>query len=105
MSKDFSSRLQPPGATEILEACLPWEDDYYDEMILERFPDVQRLPASEKLLFVSELWNELEEHPESVPVSPEIVAELERRMEHFRNHPGEFTTWEAVKQRILGSPA
>ena len=74
-------------------------------MILERFPEVRRLPASEKLAFVSELWNELEEHPESVPVSAEIVSELERRMEHFRQHPDEFTTWESVKQRILGVPA
>lgn len=74
-------------------------------MILERFPDVRRLPASEKLLFVSELWNELEEHPGELPVEPEVVAELERRMEHFRQHPDEFTTWEAVKQRILGAPA
>ena len=74
-------------------------------MILERFPEVRCLPAPEKLLFVSELWNDLEEQPESVPVSPEVVAELERRMEHFRQHPGEFTTWEAVKQKILGKPA
>ena len=38
-----------------------------------------------------------------VPVSCEIIAELDRRMEHFRQHPDEFTTWEAVKGRILGS--
>lgn len=74
-------------------------------MILERFPEVRRLPASEKLLFVSELWNELEEQPENLPVEPEVVAELERRMEHFRQHPGDFTTWEAVKQGILARPA
>lgn len=72
-------------------------------MILERFPDVQGLSAPEKLLFVSELWNDLEEHPSEVPVSREVVAELDRRMEHFHQHPDQFTTWEAVKQRILGS--
>lgn len=73
-------------------------------MILEKFPEVQRLPASEKLIFVSELWNDLEANPSEVPVSREILAELDRRMEHFRKHPDQFTTWEAVKQRILGSP-
>lgn len=71
-------------------------------MILEKFPDVRRLTASEKLIFVSELWNDLEAHPSEVPVSREIIAELDRRMEHFREHPGEFTTWEAVRERILG---
>ena len=72
-------------------------------MILEKFPEVQRLSASEKLIFVSELWNDLEAHPSEIPVSPEIIAELDRRMEHFRNYLSEFTTWEAVKERILGS--
>lgn len=70
-------------------------------MILEKFPEVQKLSPSEKLLFVSELWNDLEAHPSEVPVSREIIAELDRRMEHFRQNPGEFTTWEAVKERIL----
>lgn len=74
-------------------------------MILEQFPEVRSLSSSEKLLFVSELWNDLEEHPSEVPVSREILAELDRRMDHFKQHPEEFTTWEAVKQRILGSSA
>lgn len=76
---------------------------YTTGMILERFPEVQRLSASEKLMFVSELWNDLEANPSEVPVSQEVIAELDRRMEHFREHPEEFTTWDAVKERILGS--
>ena len=70
-------------------------------MILEKFPEVQRLSAREKLLFVSELWNSLEEHPSDVPVSEEILRELDRRLERF-SHPEEFTTWETVKDRIQG---
>ena len=70
-------------------------------MILEKFPDVKRLSPAEKLQFISELWNEVEAHPADVPVSPEIVAELDRRIEHFRQHPNEFTTWEAVKERSI----
>jgi putative addiction module component (TIGR02574 family) len=72
-------------------------------MILERFPDVQKMSASEKLILVSELWNDLEAHPVEVPVSREVIAELDRRMEQFERNPSEFTTWEAVKERILGS--
>ncbi|MGA2173482.1 MAG: addiction module protein [Verrucomicrobiota bacterium] len=71
-------------------------------MILEKFPEVQRLSASEKLMFVSELWNDLEANPSQVPVAREIIEGLDRRMEHFRQHPDQFTTWEAVKERILG---
>jgi putative addiction module component (TIGR02574 family) len=72
-------------------------------MILEKFPEVQKLTPSEKLIFVSELWNDLEANPSEVPVSREVIAELDRRMEHFRQHPEEFTTWEEVKERVLGS--
>ena len=46
---------------------------YNSAMILEKFPEVQRLSASEKLLFVSELWNDLEANPSEVPVSREIM--------------------------------
>ena len=72
-------------------------------MIIEKFPEVQRLSPSEKLIFVSELWNDLEAHPTEVPVSRGILEDLERRMEHFRQHPDQFTTWEEVKSRILGA--
>ena len=71
-------------------------------MILEQFPEVKKLSPSEKLLFVSELWNELEAHPSELPVSREVIAELDRRMQHFLRNPEEFTTWEAVRERILG---
>lgn len=83
--------------------CQPVTHHYTAAMILERFPEVQQLTASEKLLFVSELWNDLEAHPSEVPVSREVIGELDRRMEQFRQHQGEFTTWEAVKERILGA--
>ena len=72
-------------------------------MILERFPEVRQLSPSEKLMFVSELWNDLESNPPQIPVSPEIVAELDRRMDHFKAHPDQFTTWDQIKQRINGS--
>ena len=70
-------------------------------MILEKFPEVQRLSPAEKLVFVSELWNDLEANPAQLPVAPEIIEELDRRMDHFSHHPNEFTTWEAVKARLL----
>ena len=71
-------------------------------MILERFPDVQRLSADDKLLFVSELWNDLAEHPAEIPVSQEILQELDARIARFHVNPQEFTTWESAQQRILG---
>lgn len=70
-------------------------------MILDQFPEVKKLSSPEKLLFVNELWNDLADHPQDVPVSREVIEELDRRMADFREHPDKFTTWKAVKERIL----
>lgn len=78
---------------------------YAPNMILERHPELQRLSSSEKLALVSELWDELAAHPEEVPVTPEQIAELDRRMEAYRKDPTQVTTWEAIKARLLGSGA
>lgn len=72
-------------------------------MILEQHPELQRLSPSQKLALVSELWDDLAAHPEEVPVAPEQIAELDRRMEAYRNDPTQVTTWEAIKARVLGS--
>ena len=96
--------MRPAVSSASIHRCQIAPPRYAFAMILEKFPEVRRLTASEKLIFVSELWNDLVAHPSEVPVSREIIAELDRRMEHFRDHPGEFTTWEAVRERILGPP-
>jgi putative addiction module component (TIGR02574 family) len=104
-SRPYSSKTGAgSSASDLAGGCqLAKNRSALDNMILEKFPEVRLLTASEKLIFVSELWNDLEEHPSEVPVSREILAELDRRMEHFRQHPEEFTTWEEVKDRILDS--
>ena len=71
-------------------------------VILEKIPAVNSLSATEKLLLVSELWDDLAAHPTEVPVSREQIAELDRRMEEYRCDPGQVTSWEAIQQRILG---
>jgi len=74
-------------------------------MLLEQHPDIQRLSPSDKLVLVTELWEDLAAHPAEIPVTPEQIAELDRRMEDYRKDPTRVTTWEAIKQRVLGSAA
>ena len=71
-------------------------------MIIETIPGVDRLTAAEKLLLVSELWDDLAAHPAEVPISREQIAELDRRMEAYRRDPSQVTSWEAIQRRILG---
>ena len=74
-------------------------------MILEQHPELRRLSPADKLALVTELWDDLAAHPEDVPVAPELIAELDRRMEAYHKDPTQVTTWEAVKARLLGGAA
>ena len=72
-------------------------------MILEKIPQIQSLDSKEKLLLVSELWSDLASHPNEIPVSKEIIRELDRRIEAYETNPSNVTTWEAAKEKILKS--
>ena len=70
-------------------------------MILEKIPQIKSLNPKEKLLLVSELWSDLASNPDEVPVSKEIILELDRRIEAYESDPSNFTTWEIAKEKIL----
>jgi putative addiction module component (TIGR02574 family) len=36
-----------------------------------------------------------------IPITPEQIAEVDKRLEEYRNNPDLGTTWEEVKARIL----
>ena len=100
--------VRPPGGNQVLDGVAMLllvgqsQDVILCPMILEKIPAVNSLSATEKLLLVSELWDDLAAHPTEVPVSREQIAELDRRMEEYRRDPDQVTSWEAIQQRILG---
>jgi len=69
-------------------------------MIMEKIPAVAGLNATEKLLLVTELWDDLALHPGEIPVLPDQIAELDRRMNSYQADPENVTTWDAIKERI-----
>lgn len=70
--------------------------------MIERIPGLRTLSASEKLTLVTELWEDLASKPEDVPITPEQIAEVDRRLEEYRQNPALGSSWEEVKARILG---
>jgi putative addiction module component (TIGR02574 family) len=68
-------------------------------MILETLPE---FTVAQKLQLMSELNDDLAVQLEQIPVSAEIVAELDRRMEEYQRDPSKVTTWEAIQRRLLG---
>lgn len=71
-------------------------------MLADTLPDVIKLSKAEKLLLANELWDELATDGSELALTREQIAELDRRMQHHRNHPGETTTWSEIKARLQG---
>jgi putative addiction module component (TIGR02574 family) len=67
--------------------------------MIEQFPALQKLSVEEKWLLANELWSEVEERQEELPVSEEIVALVERRFAEYEKDPSTALTLEEFKQR------
>jgi putative addiction module component (TIGR02574 family) len=70
--------------------------------MIERIPELRTLSASEKLTLLTELWEDLASNPENIPITPEQIAEVDRRLDEYRQNPNLGSSWEEVKARILG---
>ncbi len=47
-----------------------------------------------------DLWDHIAEHPQGVPVSAEMKAELDRRLAAHRADPSSAIPWEQVKAEL-----
>ena len=66
------------------------------------FPAYQTLSTSEKLLLVEEIWDEITQHPDDLPVPAWHKAELDRRYQTYQQNPQEGSSWTEVMARLLG---
>lgn len=65
--------------------------------------DISQLSPAECILLAEELWYRARNHPEAIPVDPEHLAEINRRVDALDSgtmEPGE--PWEAVRARLWG---
>lgn len=60
-----------------------------------------KLPIPERIRLVEDIWDSIVAKPESIELTPELKAELERRIEDHRLHPDDFSTWDEVRERML----
>ncbi len=70
-------------------------------MLKEAIPQFDELSASEKLLLLEELWDNLAGHPSEVPVAEWQRLDLERRYEEYLQNPSEGSPWPEVRERLL----
>jgi putative addiction module component (TIGR02574 family) len=69
-------------------------------MILERVPQVKEMSLAEKAQLYDELWQELERQFQQMPISEEMIADMDREMGEYRREPSKGSTWEQVRERI-----
>lgn len=72
-------------------------------MIMEKIPGLAALTTAEKFVLANELWDEIAADPEEVLVSDAQLAELDRRMEAYRENPTQVTTWDEIQAKLPGS--
>lgn len=64
---------------------------------------LRRLSVAERLQLVEDLWDSVAEDApdEALPITPELAAELDRRLAEHEADPGSALPWEKVRARIL----
>jgi len=66
--------------------------------------DFRSLSVAERLQLVEDLWESIaEEAPdEALPLTPELAAELDRRLAEHEADPSTAIPWDETRARILG---
>ena len=62
--------------------------------------EILELPVQERIRLVELIWESIAAVPEAVEVTPEIKAELEKRLKEFEANPEAGYSWEQVKSHL-----
>jgi putative addiction module component (TIGR02574 family) len=62
---------------------------------------IDKLPVEERLILIGELWDSVADETESLPLSFELKAELDRRLDAADKDPEAGVPWEEVKKDTL----
>jgi putative addiction module component (TIGR02574 family) len=62
--------------------------------------DILNLSVSERIQLVQDIWDTIAEVPESVALTDEQKAELDRRLDAYHQDPNVGSPWSIVQERI-----
>jgi len=65
--------------------------------------DLRQLPVSDRIQLVEDLWDTIAEDAPGIGLTPEHIAELDRRLDALEARPKAGTPWEIARRRILAS--
>lgn len=66
--------------------------------------ELRKLPVDQRIQLVEDLWDTIADDTlgESIAVSPELAAELDRRLQEYRSDPESARSAEDVLARLRG---
>jgi putative addiction module component (TIGR02574 family) len=63
---------------------------------------LDKLTAEDRLTLLEEIWDSLAATPEAVPITDAQKADLQRRLDAYKDNPKAGSPWEEVKARLQG---
>ena len=65
--------------------------------------EIRKLPVSERLQLVGEIWDSILEDHDLLPVSDELARELDARLAAHYADPAGSIPWEVVEREVFGA--
>jgi putative addiction module component (TIGR02574 family) len=65
-----------------------------------QLPDLSHMSVAERIIVVEQIWDGIAAEQEALTLTPAQEAELDRRLESYRQSPTAGASWEEVKARI-----
>ena len=70
-------------------------------MMDTQFSEILQLSVAERIQLVEDIWDSIAVVPESVMLTEEQEAEINRRVEEYRANPNEGILWNDLKSNLL----
>ena len=66
--------------------------------------DILELSVSERIQLVQDIWDSVAQVPESLALTDDEKAEIDRRLDAYHKDPNAGSPWSVVRDRIKNRP-
>jgi putative addiction module component (TIGR02574 family) len=77
--------------------CRVWYDDGMSRLARK---DILSLSITERIELIGDIWDSVAEVPEVISLTDAQKAELDRRLDAYRENPTAGSPWSVVRERI-----
>jgi putative addiction module component (TIGR02574 family) len=64
--------------------------------------EIREMSVAERLKLLDDIWETLQEDPDTLPLSEAQAREIDRRLEAYRQHGDRGISWEELERRLEG---